>query len=64
MILLDADVVVDVLRRYPPALLWLESLEEERVTLPGFVVMELMRGCGDRFEMDALRETLRPDGIV
>jgi len=41
MILLDTDVIVDLLRQYPPVVAWLDSLGEERITLSGFVVMEL-----------------------
>ncbi len=29
MILLDTDVMIDILRQYPPAISWLESLEDE-----------------------------------
>ncbi len=39
MILLDSDVMIDLLRGYPPAVAWLETLdEEEELALPGFVV--------------------------
>ncbi len=31
MILLDTDVMIDCLRRYPPAVAWLESLREEEI---------------------------------
>ena len=41
MILLDSDVVIDILRQYPPALAWLDSLEGESIGFPGFVMMEL-----------------------
>jgi predicted nucleic acid-binding protein len=34
MILLDTDVMIDVLRRYPPAVAWLESLGNEEIRLP------------------------------
>jgi hypothetical protein len=41
MILLDSDVMIDLMRQYPPALIWFDSLsDEEELTLPGFVVME------------------------
>lgn len=34
MILLDTDVMVDLLRQYPPAVTWLDSLGEEEIILP------------------------------
>jgi hypothetical protein len=54
MILVDTDVMIDVLRRYPPAVVWLESLGEESVALPGFVVMELLQGCKNKTEQARL----------
>jgi predicted nucleic acid-binding protein len=42
MILLDSDIMIDFLRKYPPAINWLSSLEDEKIALPGYVVMELI----------------------
>ena len=42
MIFLDSDIVIDFLRRYPPAISWLESLGDEKLSLSGYVAMELM----------------------
>lgn len=42
MLLLDTAVMIDLLRQYPPAVAWLDSLREEEIVLPGFVMMELM----------------------
>ncbi len=42
MIVLDSDVMIDLLRRHQPAVAWLNSLGEEEIILPGFVVMELL----------------------
>ena len=40
MILLDSDVMIDLLRQYPPAAEWFDTLEdEEEIILPGYVVM-------------------------
>ena len=47
MILIDTDVMVDVLRRYEPAIGWLESLGSKEIGLPGLVAMELIQGCRD-----------------
>jgi predicted nucleic acid-binding protein len=51
MRLLDTDVMVDVLRAYPPAIEWLSSLTGDAPGLPGLVVLELMDGCRNKMEM-------------
>lgn len=50
MVLLDTDVMVDILRQYPPALSWLESLGRQEIVLPGFVVIKLIQGCRSKAE--------------
>jgi predicted nucleic acid-binding protein len=54
MILPDTDVMVDILRQVPPAVAWLDSLGNEEIVLPGFVVTELLLGCRDRAEQRAM----------
>ena len=53
MPLIDADVCIDLLREFAPALEWLASVTEELV-LPGFVAIELITGCDTN---DRLRKT-------
>lgn len=50
MILVDTDIVIDLLRNYPPARVWLETLDNEELLLPGIVLMELIQGCRDKTE--------------
>jgi predicted nucleic acid-binding protein len=57
MRLLDADVLIDLIRGFPPATTWLASLGDEETYLPGYVVMEVVQGCRDQRE---LRRVLRP----
>jgi hypothetical protein len=59
MIVLDTDVMIDLLRQYQPALDWLQSLGEEKIVLPGFVVMELIQGCRNSAEQEKLWVQLR-----
>ena len=61
MILLDTDVMVDLIRGYPPALEWLEELMErkEKVSLSGFVVMELIQGCRSTEEIKEVETEVR-----
>lgn len=54
MILLDSDILVDLLRRHPPASRWFDSLhEDEEIAVPGYVVMELVQGCRNRAEQES-----------
>ena len=54
MLAVDTDIMVDVLRRYPPALHWLHSLGSEVLIIPGFVVLELLKGCRNEHETATL----------
>jgi predicted nucleic acid-binding protein len=60
MILLDTDVMIDVVRRYAPAVAWLSSLGSEAIGVPGLVAMELLQGCRNREEQQRMENTLRP----
>jgi predicted nucleic acid-binding protein len=64
MLLLDTDIMIDVLRRYPPALAWLASLGSTQLALPGYVVMELIQGCRNKAEQDQLERALTAYQIV
>lgn len=59
MILLDTDILVDLLRKFPQALAWLESLGDEELVMPGYVAMELIQGCRSRAELDSVEEQIR-----
>lgn len=58
MLLLDTDIMIDVLRKYPPAITWLASLGSTALMLPGLVVMELIQGCRNRAEQDQVLQEL------
>jgi len=58
MILLDTDVMIDVLRKYPLAISWLNELESEMIGIPGLVAMELLQGCRNREEQKLVENTL------
>ena len=65
MILLDSDVMIDLLRQYPPATEWFDGLDdEEELLLPGYIVMELIQGCRNKVEQERLRRELATYGIV
>ena len=52
LVLVDTDVMVDVLRSYPPAMDWMRTNATENLTLPGFVLLELIEGCLDKSAQD------------
>jgi predicted nucleic acid-binding protein len=58
MLILDSDVMIDLLRQYSPAISWLETLGDEEIILPGFVVMELLQGCSNKVEQDKVERVL------
>ncbi len=60
MVLLDTDIMIDLLRGYPPALDFLDSRGENEILLPGFVVMELVQGCKNKIELKKLDKELLP----
>ncbi len=65
MILLDSDVLIDLLRKYPPAIAWFDTLpENEELMVSGYVVMELIQGCRNKTEQERVQRQLGPYGIV
>ncbi len=61
MLLLDTDVMVDLIREYAPAIEWLDAIwaKKERVSLPGFVVMELVQGCRNNDEIKEIEREVQ-----
>jgi predicted nucleic acid-binding protein len=55
--LLDTDVMVDFLRGYAPAVIWLTNLKSP-VAVSGLVAMELLQGCRDHSEQQQLEREL------
>ncbi|MEN8217258.1 MAG: PIN domain-containing protein [Pseudomonadota bacterium] len=65
MIFHDSDIVIDLLRQFPPAIGWFDALdEEEEIVLSGFVVMELIQGCKNKLEQEKLQKELSIYEIV
>lgn len=64
MILLDTDVMVDILRRYSPALSWLDSLGAEKIILSGFTAMELIQGTRNREQQEKIEKILKNYSVV
>ena len=65
MILLDSDVMIDLLRQYPPAVNWFNTLADDEVLiLPGYVMMELIQGCKNKIEQEKLQRELAAYGVV
>ncbi|MCX7017065.1 MAG: type II toxin-antitoxin system VapC family toxin [Candidatus Sumerlaeota bacterium] len=65
MILLDSDVLIDLLRKHPPAIAWFDTLrEDEELAAPGYVAMELIQGCRNRAEQDKVERELGAYRVV
>ena len=57
MKIFDTDVLIDLQRKLPAAVAWLQSLPDVPV-VPGLVVLELIQGCRNSGDVaDALRLT-------
>jgi predicted nucleic acid-binding protein len=61
VLLLDTDVMVDLIREYQPAMEWLHAMwaRREKVSLPGFVVMELVQGCRNNGEIKEVEKEVQ-----
>ena len=64
MIILDTDIMIDLLRKHPPAMAWLASLGDEEIALPGFVVMELIQGCRNKAEQIKVEKSATSHSVV
>jgi predicted nucleic acid-binding protein len=65
MILLDSDVLIDLLRKYPPAAAWFDGLDaNEELAVSGYVVMELIQGCRNKAEQERVQSELATYGVV
>jgi hypothetical protein len=60
MELVDSDVMIDILRKYTPALDWLKTLSYKDIGIPGLVAMELFQGCRNSSEQQKLEKFLHP----
>ena len=59
MIIIDSDVAIDVLRKYPPAVAWISSVQD-RICLPGITALELYQGCHNKAEVRDLQKQIAP----
>ena len=60
LVLLDTDIAIDLLRAFPPAVQWLSTQANTEISLPGFVVMELIQGCFNKKELEKVQNFIRP----
>jgi hypothetical protein len=58
--LLDTDVMVDIVRGFPPAVAWTRRIRRTPTGLPGLVVMELLEGCRHRREQRRVERFCQP----
>lgn len=58
-ILLDTSVLVDLLRRFPPAVTWFQSQRDLRFYVSDIVILELYAGCRNRQERDRIDQFRR-----
>ena len=63
MLLLDADVLVDVQRGHPPAVAWFAG-PEELPAVPGLVIMELVQNAHDRRRVQKVLKLVAPLSVI
>jgi predicted nucleic acid-binding protein len=63
MLLLDTDILIDIERKYPPAIAWFSS-QTVLPLVPGFVVMELIQGCQNSAEVQAVKKLVAPLQVI
>ncbi len=63
MLLLDTDILIDFLRRFPPAVEWFAGLTEIPM-VPGFAAMELVQGCRNSDDLRAVQKLVEPFTVV
>jgi len=57
--LLDTDILIDVLRGYPPAIEWLATLTETPAVI-SVCVMELVQGCRSKADLKTVEQLIAP----
>jgi predicted nucleic acid-binding protein len=63
MLLLDADVLIDIQRGYAPAIEWFASLQEIP-SVPGLVVMELIQNAQNQQKIREVLKLVAPLPVV
>lgn len=63
MYVLDTDVLIDLLRKHPPAVTWIQSVDEP-VSVPGYVALELYQGCRNAREVEDVSKLLAPIPLI
>lgn len=65
MILIDSDVAVDILRGYPPAIDWFDSLTgTENLIVSGYTAVELLAGTSNLTEQRKVQRWLDRFGVA
>jgi predicted nucleic acid-binding protein len=63
MMALDTDVLIDIRRRVPAAVAWLQQLAA-RPFIPGFAAMELLQGVRNKRELVEVQKFLARFNVV
>jgi predicted nucleic acid-binding protein len=62
-LLIDTDVAIDIVRRFPPAPDWLGSIRGHTLLASGFTAMELLSGCKNSAEQQLANQVIRLLGL-
>ncbi|MGN6367766.1 MAG: PIN domain-containing protein [Phycisphaerae bacterium] len=64
MILLDTDILIDVFRKHPPAVAWINSIPTQKPARPGFVAMELLAGCYNKRDIRIVQQRIQNYAVL
>lgn len=62
--ILDTNILVDILRGYPPALTWGQSNADMVLALPSVVRMEMVLGTSDKQTLQKAQRLMKPYPIL
>jgi hypothetical protein len=60
MIVCDTDVLIDIIRKHPPAVHWVSMVNSQELIIPGYAAMELVQGCRSLRDIRAIKTFLQP----
>jgi len=64
-LLLDTDIVIDMLRGYPPAMVWFrERPDDITLAISGFSAFELIAGCRNQVELTRMGQLISAFEVI
>ena len=62
--LLDTNILIDISRRYAPAIQWMQANTGLVLAIPSLVRMEMVVGAQNKLDLDRIVKTLKPFPVI